>query len=77
MRNKGAALVAVSVAVFLVLNLIENLIHYTIGRMSASPWAPPRWPTAQDWIFITITMAVFALAQGLGAYGIDRYFKLV
>jgi hypothetical protein len=77
MRNKGVALIAVSVGVFLVLNLIENLIHYTIGRMSASPGTTPRWPTAQDWIFITITMSVFALAQGLGSYAVDRHFNLV
>lgn len=55
-----------SVATFIVLNLIENLIHYSTGRSSEGhsygfKIVPP---TKEDWVKIVIIMTIFALLQG-------------
>lgn len=64
MENKR--LFWVSFAVFAAINLVENLLHYTIGRDSDKHsfkfGIEP--PTKIDWIKIIIIMAVFATLQG-------------
>lgn len=51
----------ISVFVFVVINLIENLIHYTIGRERQINISIP---TRDDMIRIVIIMMIFALLQG-------------
>lgn len=64
MENKR--LFWISFAVFLSINLIENLLHYTIGRESDKETyhigIEP--PTKIDWAKIIIIMAIFASLQG-------------
>jgi hypothetical protein len=56
-------LLIVSFFVYLVVNLFENLIHYTIGKFSKTHngFIPP----PEDWIRIIIVMIIFAGLQGL------------
>lgn len=76
---RGAHVFLISVAVFLVLNVAENLVHYSIGRRrqrqqqldddAASPRADARqgdgwWPTPRDAATIAAVMLVFAALQG-------------
>jgi hypothetical protein len=59
-----------SMAVFLCLNFVENLFHYSIGRHAQDeppndPWAVPfNFPTSKDLLRIVFIMIVFALLQG-------------
>jgi uncharacterized protein YsxB (DUF464 family) len=65
MLTKGANLVIVSMLVFGVLNLIENLIHYNIGRSHKNSEFVFNIPDTNDFIKIFFTMIIFGLAQGL------------
>ena len=53
----------ISFVVFSILNLIENLIHYNIGRTSDHEFKFSN-PTTIDWKKILFTMVVFAILQG-------------
>jgi hypothetical protein len=54
-----------SFLVFLVLNIIENLIHYNIGlHTDEKSLNDINMPTKRDWIRIIVTMFVFAILQG-------------
>jgi hypothetical protein len=53
----------ISFIVFAVLNIIENVIHYNIGKTSNKEFEFSN-PTRIDWKKIIITMIIFALLQG-------------
>lgn len=64
-------LVVISVCVFLGLNLVENLIHFSIGRSvdrkeeaTFEMKAPGFW----DMVKIIVVMVVFGLLQGFLTY---------
>lgn len=65
MFSKGIYLVIISMIVFGILNLIENLIHYNIGRSHKSNGFIFYLPNTNDFLKIIIIMIVFGLAQGL------------
>ena len=65
MFSKGINLIVVSMLVFGILNLIENLIHYNIGRAHGNGGFVFYIPPLSDFIKILFTMIVFGLAQGL------------
>ena len=60
---------AFSFCIFIVLNVIENVIHYNIGRfhngnngvMSGYHFTNP---SRNDWVRIILIMIVFAILQG-------------
>ena len=54
----------ISFIVFPILNIIENVIHYNIGKTSNKEFEFSN-PTRIDWKKIIITMIIFALLQGL------------
>ncbi len=56
-----------SVAVFLALNVLENLVHYSIGRRRGddAPQQQGWWPTPHDAAAIAAVMLVFAGLQGV------------
>jgi hypothetical protein len=54
----------ISFIVFSILNIIENVIHYNIGKTSNKEFEFSN-PTRIDWKKIIITMVIFALLQGL------------
>lgn len=57
----------VSFIVFVVLNAVENLIHYSIGRDSDRHTLTIRFqvPSASDMLRIIGVMAIFALLQAV------------
>jgi len=59
----------ISFIVFVILNIIENVIHYNIGKTSNVEFEVSN-PTLIDWKKIIFTMIIFALLQGF----ITMYF---
>ena len=57
----------ISFLVYLFVNLVENLIHYNIGKFSNKE-TKFDIPSKKDWIKIAIVMLIFALLQGLLTY---------
>ena len=57
----------ISFLVYLFVNLVENLIHYNIGKFSNKE-TQLDLPSKKDWIKIVIVMLIFALLQGLLTY---------
>ena len=57
----------ISVIVFVVLNIIENVIHYNIGRQHDVSYTEikPYAPSEGDWVRIIAIMIIFALLQGV------------
>lgn len=58
---KSEKIFLISFFVFAVINLIENIIHYTIGSKHEISMTIP---TKDDMIRIFIIMIIFALLQG-------------
>lgn len=55
----------ISFIVFILLNTVENIIHYSIGRESDKEKLVIQAPTKTDWYRIIIIMFVFAILQAL------------
>lgn len=54
-----------SFVVFIILNLFENMLHYSIGKESNKEKVSFQLPTKVDWIRIIIVMLVFAILQAI------------
>jgi hypothetical protein len=63
--NKNIHIVIISFIVFILLNIIENYIHYNIGRNRHIDGIKLSNPSIKDWIKIIITMIIFGILQGL------------
>jgi hypothetical protein len=55
----------ISVVVFIVLNLLENVIHYSIGRHHGDLVVSITAPSPRDWTRIIGIMIIFAILQGV------------
>lgn len=64
-----------SFIVFIILNFIENLIHYSIGRNSNENNIQFSRPTTIDWIRIIIIMIIFGFLQGFFSFLLDKYLE--
>jgi hypothetical protein len=53
----------ISFIIFATINIIENVIHYNIGKTSNTEFDFSN-PTIIDWKKIIFTMIIFALLQG-------------
>ena len=60
-------IIVISFFVYLFVNLMENLIHYNIGKFSNKE-TKLDIPSKKDWIKILLVMCIFALIQGLLTY---------
>ena len=60
-------IIVISFVVYLFVNLVENLIHYNIGKFSNKE-TKLDVPSKKDWIKILLVMCIFALIQGLLTY---------
>jgi hypothetical protein len=60
-------IIVISFFVYLFLNLVENLIHYNIGKFSNKE-TKIDLPSKKDWFKIVVVMCLFALLQGLFTY---------
>ena len=63
-KDKKIHIFLISFSIFVVLNIIENYVHYNIGRHTNSKNIELSMPTKADWIKIIAVMAVFAFLQG-------------
>jgi hypothetical protein len=58
-----------SFLVFIVLNVIENVIHYNIGKYHNTTNGVVDFhftnPSNKDWIRISVVMVIFAVLQGV------------
>lgn len=62
----------ISVLVFLVFNVVENLVHYNIGVNTANEKNFKLYPpTKRDLFLILIVMLIFGLLQGFFTILID------
>jgi hypothetical protein len=61
----------ISFVVYLGLNLVENLIHYNIGKYSNES-THIDMPSSTDWVKIILVMVTFAGLQGLLTCRLDR-----
>jgi hypothetical protein len=60
----------ISFFVFIFLNIIENLLHFTNGRQENQKIFQLVMPKKRDWIKIAVIMIIFAILQG----GITAFF---
>jgi hypothetical protein len=60
-------IIIISFFVYIFVNLVENLIHYNIGKFSNKE-TKLDIPSEKDWVKIVVVMCVFALIQGLLTY---------
>jgi hypothetical protein len=69
--------IAISMIVFLSLNFIENIIHFSIGRNTDSKDTANikiELPEPYDFVKIVFTMIVFSILQALFTYYGLKYF---
>jgi len=71
---KDKILIFTSFFVFIILNLIENLIQFTIGRKHTSKVLEITKPQKKDWTKIIITMVIFAVLQALCTSFFNKLF---
>jgi hypothetical protein len=67
-KNKKVHIFVVSFVIFIILNIAENLIHYSIGRHSNNNFIELSLPNKSDFIKIIIIMIIFAVLQGWFTY---------
>jgi hypothetical protein len=65
--GKSLHIIAISFFVYIFVNLVENLIHYNIGKFSNKE-THLVLPSKKDWTKIVMVMCIFALLQGLLTY---------
>ena len=63
--NSRRHIFVASIVVFIILNLVENVIHYSIGRMHGLSGISLTAPSYVDWVRIIGIMIIFAILQGL------------
>lgn len=66
-NNASVHLIAVSFFVYILVNLVENLIHYNIGKFSNRE-TKLELPSRRDFVKIIIIMIIFAALQGVLTY---------
>ena len=64
-KDKKFHVFYISVFVFILLNLIENYIHYNIGHHPEAKTIILTPPSYMEWFKMIIIMIVFAFLQGL------------
>ena len=65
----------ISFLVYAIINMVENYIHYNIGRNRESNYIIEfSNPSVLDWSKIAVVMVVFALLQGILTILIEGYW---
>jgi TRAP-type mannitol/chloroaromatic compound transport system permease small subunit len=57
-------LIFISIFVYMVVNLFENVFYYSIGRHSNQEGIQIELPTRNDWTKIIFVTFIFAILQG-------------
>ncbi len=74
MELKTHHILIVSMMVFVVLNLIENYLHYTIGFNTGEEIFSLPKPTSEDWSKIVFVMILFGYLQGWFTEYFSQYY---
>lgn len=70
-KNKKVHIIYISSIVFIILNIIENYVHYSIGRYPEADFIKLSLPDAKEWIKIIGIMLIFAVLQGIFTYWLE------
>ena len=66
----------ISFLIYAILNMVENYIHYNIGKHNESNYNIKfSNPSTKDWIKIVVVMFVFALLQGILTILVEGYWN--
>ena len=71
-NDRPTHIIIISMVVYIVLNLIENLIYYNNGKYDIKTYF--NLPSWKEFIFIVIIMFIFAFAQGLFTVILSKYY---
>lgn len=71
-KSKSFYIFLISAISFFVLNLIEDLIHFNIGRNRDLEYKV-YLPAYSEWYYIIIVMVFFSVLQGIVTYYFDSY----
>lgn len=75
-NGRGFHIFVISFSVYAVINMIENYIHYNIGRHKETGLQIEfSSPSALEWTKIAGVMIVFALLQGILTIIIEGYWN--
>ena len=75
-HGKAFHIFVISFLVYAVINMVENYIHYNIGRNQESDYHIDfSWPSTLEWTKIAVVMVVFALLQGILTIVIEGYWE--
>jgi len=61
-------LIYVSIIVYIIVNLFENVFYYSIGRHTNKEGIQIELPTRKDWTKIICVTLIFAVLQGILTY---------
>ena len=70
-KNKKTHIFFISFVVFIFLNIVENYVHYNIGRHPEANGIKLSLPTSNEWVKIILVMFIFAILQGGFTYWLD------
>jgi hypothetical protein len=70
-KNKTVHIVYISTVVFIFLNIVENYVHYSIGRYPEAKFIKLSLPDTKEWIKIIGVMIIFAVLQGIFTYWLE------
>ena len=71
-KSKSFYIFLISGISFLILNLIEDLIQFNIGRNRNLSKSKIYLPENTEWFYVIIVMFIFATLQGLITYYFDK-----
>ena len=66
----------ISFLIYAIINIVENYIHYNIGKHNESNYNIKfSNPSTLDWIKIVVVMFIFALLQGILTILVEGYWN--
>ena len=75
-HGRALHIFVISFLVYAVINMVENYIHYNIGRNQENGLQIEfSSPSSLDWTKIAVVMVVFALLQGILTIVIEEYWE--
>ena len=75
-RGRELHIFIISFLVYAVINMMENYIHYNIGKHEETDYRIEfSNPTALEWTKIALVMVVFAFLQGILTIFIEGYWN--
>ena len=74
-KSNGVFIFLISAISFFVLNLIEDLIHFNIGRNRNLEEMAIYLPEYSEWYYIISVMIFFSILQGIITYYFENYIR--